>query len=134
MKNWDMREIGIFDVNFATGEQYWSIELRRILRVPDEMPAEFHLLLQHVHPDDRRALLAFAMEPLRPHCPRQCTLEHRLLDSDGAVRWVHVEAGRAFRPGSEDDVIRLIGLVIEIAWPKNPPAPSNSLRPHVTAT
>jgi len=68
MKQWDIQHIGIFDINFDTGELYWSAELRRILRVPDGMPPEFLILLQHVHPDDRRALVAFAMEPMQGRC------------------------------------------------------------------
>jgi PAS domain-containing protein len=123
MKQWDMQHIGIFDINFDTGERYWSAELRRILRVPDGMPPEFLILLQHVHPDDRPALVAFAMEPLQGHCPPHRSLEHRLLDPDGAVRWVHVEAGAAFRAGSEGDVVRVIGLVTEIAGPKTSATP-----------
>ena len=115
-----MQHIGIFDINFDTGERYWSAELRRILRVPNSAPPEFLLLLQRVHPDDQRALLAFAMEPLQGHCPRHRSFEHRLLDPDGTVRWVRVEAGVAFRAGSKRDVIRVIGLVTEIAGPKTP--------------
>ena len=118
MKQWDMRHIGIFDINFDTGEYYWSAELRHILRVPDGMPPEFLILLQHVHPDDRRALVTFAMEPLQGKCPPHRSFEHRLLDPDGTVRWVHIEAGTAFRPGSERDAVRVIGLVTEIAGPK----------------
>ena len=118
MKQWDMRHIGIFDINFDTGEYYWSAELRHILRVPDGMPPEFLILLQHVHPDDRRALVAFAMEPLQGKCPPHRSFEYRLLDPDGTVRWVHIEAGTAFRPGSERDAVRVIGLVTEIAGPK----------------
>jgi PAS domain-containing protein len=124
MKQWDMRHIGIFDINFDTGERYWSAELRRILRVPDGMPAELSIFLQHVHPDDRRAMAAFAMEPLQGKCPRHRSFEHRLLDPDGAVRWVHIEAGTAFRPGSEGDVIRVIGLVTEIGGPTTPATPA----------
>ena len=120
MKQWDMQHIGIFDINFDTGEQYWSAELRRILRVPDGLPPEFSILLQHAHPDDRRALVAFAMEPLQGQCRQHRSFEHRLLDPDGAVRWVHVEAGAAFRFGSEGDVVRVIGLVTEIAGSKTP--------------
>jgi len=117
MKQWDMQHIGIFDINFETGERYWSDELRRILRVPEDMPADLSVLLQHVHPDDRRALAAFGMEPLQGHCPQHRSSEHRLLDPDGAVRWVHIEAGIAFRAGSESDAIRVIGLVTEIPGP-----------------
>ena len=119
-----MRHIGIFDINFDTGECYWSRELRRILGVPNGAPPEFLTLLQRVHPDDRQALVAFAMEPLQEHCARHRSFEYRLLDSDGAVRWVHVEAGAAFRPGSDRDVFRVIGLVTEIAGPKLPETPA----------
>ena len=52
MKQWDMQHIGIFDINFETGERYWPDELRRILRVPEDMPADLSVLLQHVHPDE----------------------------------------------------------------------------------
>jgi PAS domain-containing protein len=123
MKQWDTQHIGIFDINFDTGERYWSAELRHILRVPNGKPAEFLILLQHVHPDDRRALVAFAMEPLQGECPQHRSFEHRLLDPDGAVRWVHIEAGTAFRPGTEHDVVRVIGLVTEITEPETPATP-----------
>jgi PAS domain-containing protein len=119
MKQWD-RHIGTFDINFDTGQQYWSAGLRRILRVPDGTHPEFLILLQRAHPNDRRALVAFAMEPLQGHCPRHRSFEHRLLDPDGTVRWVRVEAAVAFRDGSKSDVIRVIGLVTEIARPKTP--------------
>jgi PAS domain-containing protein len=118
MKDWDMQHIGIFDINLETGERYWSAEFRRILGVSNDTPAELSTLLQHVHPDDRPALVAFALEPLDGHCPPHRSFEHRLLDPDGGVRWVHIEAGTAFRPGSQGDAVRVIGLVTEIAGPK----------------
>ena len=127
MKQWDMRHIGIFDINFDSGEHYWSAELRRILRVPNGAPPEFLTLLQRVHPDDRPATVAFAMEPLQGCCPRHRSFEHRLLDPDGAVRWVHVEAGAVFRAGGKGDVIRVIGLVTQIAGPKTPATPVENL-------
>jgi PAS domain-containing protein len=126
MKQWDVRHIGTFDINFDTGQQYWSAGLRRILRVPDRTHPEFLILLQRAHPNDRRALVAFAMEPLQGHCPRHRSFEHRLLDPDGTVRWVRVEAGVAFRDGSKNDVIRVIGLVTEIARPKTPATPAQN--------
>ena len=118
MKAWDMQHIGIFDINFETGERYWSTELRRILRVSEDTPIDLSILLQHVHPDDRSALVAFALEPLDGHCPPHRSFEHRLLDPDGTVRWLHIEAGTAFRPGSDGNAIRVIGLVTEIVEPK----------------
>jgi PAS domain-containing protein len=127
MKQWDTQHTGIFDINLDTGERYWSAELRRILRVPDGVPAEFLVLLQHVHPDDRQAVTAFATEPLRGQCRQHRSFEHRLLDPDGAVRWVHVESATVFRPGSKGDAIRVIGLVMEIAGPRMPATPLESL-------
>jgi len=56
MKQWDMQHIGIFDINFDTGEHYWSAELRASCECRNGMPPEFLILLQHVHPDDRQAL------------------------------------------------------------------------------
>src|SRR5438105_1421633 len=51
-------------------------------------------------------------------CAPHRSFEHRLLDPDGTVRWVHIEAGTAFRTGSEHDAVRVIGLVTEIAGPR----------------
>jgi PAS domain-containing protein len=123
MKQWDKQNIGIFDINFDTGKRYWSAEFRRILRVSEDAPPEFLILLQRVHPDDRRAVVAFGMEPLMGHCPQHRSFDHRLLDPDGTVRWVHIEAGTAFRAGNDRDVVRVIGLVTEIAGPKVPTTP-----------
>jgi len=45
MKLWRTEEVGLFDVNFDTGEQYWSYEFRQILGVDRDVPAEFHFTL-----------------------------------------------------------------------------------------
>jgi PAS domain-containing protein len=126
MKEWDRQHIGIFDINFDTGERYWSVEFRRILRMPDDVPPEFLILLQRVHPDDRPALVAFAMAALQGDCPQHRSFEHRLLDPDGAVRWIHVEAGAVFHSDNERHVTRVIGLVTEIAGPVTPARPADN--------
>ena len=128
MKAFDSRHIGVFDINFDTGEQYWSRELRRILRLSETGAPDLSVLLERVHPEDRAAVLRFAMEPFQEKCPPHRSLEHRLLDPDGTVRWVHLETGAAFRPGSAGDVIRVIGLVIEIDRPKDPKLNGKYLR------
>jgi hypothetical protein len=56
VRHWTTDGIGLFD----TGERYWSCEMRQILRISRDTPADFHLLLQHVHPVDRRAFYAVA--------------------------------------------------------------------------
>lgn len=65
MKQFDMRHIGLFDINFDTGEQYRSCELRRILRLPETGTPDLSILLKSVDPDDRAAVLALAMQPFQ---------------------------------------------------------------------
>ena len=117
MKLWRTEEVGLFDVNFDTGEQYWSYELRHILGVERDVPAEFHLLLRCVHPEDRRAFYEIAMEPFRPDCPEHKTTEFRIVRGDSGAQWVHAERVSIFRPGTTHDVVRIVGFVVEIPEP-----------------
>lgn len=111
-------EVGLFEINFDTGARYWSYELRQILGVPHDAPADFHLLLQRVHPEDRRAFNAIAMEPFRPDCPAYRTSEFRIVQADGSVHWVHFVRMTIFRPTAAHDVVRIFGFVVEISEPR----------------
>jgi PAS fold len=117
MKLWRTEEVGLFDINFDTGEQYWSYELRHILGVERDVPAEFHLLLQCVHPEDRRAFYETAMQPFRPDCPARTISEFRIVRPDSGAQWVHAERVSIFRPGTAHDVVRIVGFVVEISRP-----------------
>ena len=117
MESWTRNEIGHFDINFETGEGYWSFELRRMLGVRHDMPPEFHLLLQRIHPDDRRAFARTAMEPFRPDCPRHSSREFRVLHDDGRVRWLSMERRTILRGDDSDEVVRIVGFVMEIDAP-----------------
>ena len=117
MKLWGTEEVGLFDINFDTGEQYWSYELRHILGVEGDVPAEFRLLLQRVHPEDRRAFYETAMQPFRPDCPAHTISEFRIVRPDSGAQWVHAERVSIFRPGTAHDVVRIVGFVVEISRP-----------------
>jgi hypothetical protein len=117
MKLWRTEEVGLFDINFDTGEQYWSYELRQILGVPRHTPAEFHLFLQHVHPEDRRAFYEIAMQVFRPDCPIHRVSEFRIVHDSGGTHWVHTERISIFRSHAPHDVVRIVGFVIEIPQP-----------------
>ena len=117
MTDWNVDEVGLFELNLDTGERYWSSELKQILGVPRETPPEFHLLLQRVHPEDRRDFCAIAMEPFRPYCPAHKTIEFRIVAGDGGVHWVHYERVTIFRENTAHDVVRVIGFVVEISEP-----------------
>jgi hypothetical protein len=91
--------------------------MRQILGIPRDTPADFHLLLQRVHPVDRRAFYAIATEPFRPYCPEHKTSEFRIVQADGSVHWVHLERVAIFRANAAHDVVRVLGFVIEISEP-----------------
>jgi PAS domain-containing protein len=118
MKTWTRNEIGLFDINFETGECYWSFELKRMLGVPDDTQAEFHLLLQRIHPDDRRGFGRTAMEPFRAYCPRHSSIEFRVVHNDGRVQWLYMVRRTVARNDDAGiDVVRILGFVIEITEP-----------------
>ncbi len=117
IKLWSTEEVGLFDINFDTGERYWSYELRHILAIPRDTPADFHLLLQRVHPEDRRAFCEIAMQVFRPDCPAHQTTEFRIVRGDGDAHWVHAERVSIFRSNAAHDVVRIVGFVVEILQP-----------------
>jgi hypothetical protein len=112
-----MNGIGFFDVNFDTGECYWSFELKRMLGVHHDVPAEFRLLLQRVHPDDRRSFCRTAMQPFRVDCPSHSSIDFRVVYDDGRVQWLHTERRAIVRKDGSKDVVRIVGFVLEISAP-----------------
>ncbi len=103
------------------GERYWSFELKRMLGVRHDVPAEFHLLLQRIHPDDRRAFCRTAMQPFRADCPRHSSIEFRVVYDDGRVQWLHTERRAIVREDDSKDVLRIVGFVLEIGAPARLP-------------
>ena len=116
-----MNEIGLFDINFDTGECYWSCELKRMLGVRHDVPAEFHLLLQCIHPDDRRAFGRNAMQSFRDDCPRHSSIEFRVVREDGRVHWLHMERRAIVREDGPKDVVRILGFALEVCAPAGLP-------------
>jgi PAS domain-containing protein len=110
-------DIGIFDINFDTGERAWSHELRELFGIPRSAPPDFQLILQRVHPEDRRAFNAIAMEPFRPDCPARKTSQFRIVWDDGSVHWMHLVRMTIFREEGAHDPVRVLGFVVEISGP-----------------
>jgi PAS domain-containing protein len=117
MKSWTGNEIGLFDINFDTGESYWSFELKRMLGIHHDAQAEFHLLLRCIHPDDRRAFGRSAMQAFRADCPRRSSIEFRVVHDDSRVRWLHMERRAIVRTDGSDEVVRIVGFALEITAP-----------------
>lgn len=117
MKSWTRNEVGLFDINFDTGECYWSFELRRMLGVRHDARAEFQLLLRCIHPDDRRPFGRSAMQVFRMDCPRHSSVEFRVVHTDGRVQWLHMERRAIVREDDSEDVVRIVGFALEIGAP-----------------
>jgi hypothetical protein len=113
----EKREIGIFDINFDTGERTWSYELKELFGIPREATPDFQLVLQRVHPEDRRAFNATALEPFRPDCPPRKTSQFRIVRPDGSVHWLQLVRMTIFRDGAAHDAVRVLGYVVEISGP-----------------
>src|SRR5436309_2698723 len=95
-KRWDLGEIGIFEVNFESGVVYWSREMRRMLDINLDTPAEFDLLLRRIHPEDRRAFVAMVARTFQPDCPRYSVVELRIFGPADETQRVHIEVARVF--------------------------------------
>ena len=116
-------EIGIFDINFDTGERAWSYGLKELFGIPRNAPPDFQLILERVHPEDRRAFNAIALEPFRPDCPARRTSQFRIVRTDGSVHWMHLVRVTIFREDAAHDAVRVLGFIVEISGPTGPRRP-----------
>ncbi|HEV3393687.1 MAG TPA: hypothetical protein VG103_09305 [Chthoniobacterales bacterium] len=115
--------IGVFDINFDTGEWCWSYELKDLFDIPREARLDFQTVLERVHPEDRRAFNALSVEPFRPDCPARTTSQFRVVLADGSVRWLHFVRMTLFRENAAHDAVRVFGFVVEIPEPTGGPRP-----------
>jgi PAS domain S-box-containing protein len=104
--------LGSFEYDAATGATVWSEEEYRIYGLdPDEPSPPYDLMLaQSIHPDDADLLhetFANAMESGATY-----ELEHRIVQPDGAVRWVYDRAYPYLDEGGR--LLRYVGATLDI--------------------
>jgi PAS domain S-box-containing protein len=106
--------IGLWDWNLASGEVYWSPNLRSLLGVPHDMQPTSQSLLDLVHPDDADAARTAADAAMRgDHGLDQ---EFRIVRPDGREVWI---ASRGEVMTSADGARhRLIGVNYDISTRK----------------
>ena len=80
--------VGSWRWDIAADEIHWSDELYRIFGLaPDAFEPTYENYLRHIHPDDREvvdAVVTQAVEQLASY-----EVNHRVLQADGTVRYVH---------------------------------------------
>ena len=114
MKDSNNNKVGILDINYDIGRAYWGPQLRDLLGVAREVPADLNLLQNLVHPDDRRAVESIRAKTLRSGCPARQEVEFRIVDAAGEVRWLCAEVRVEFRATGSHDVVRVGAVVIDV--------------------
>jgi PAS domain S-box-containing protein len=108
---------GSYAYDFATGQGYWSPELKALFGLgPDEpLLLDADLVPLAVHPDDRPTFLAAVAAANDPCGNGALTLEYRILRPEGSVRWLRIHGMTTFAgQGARGRPIRAVGAAIDI--------------------
>lgn len=105
-----LAHVGSWELNLINSVLTWSDEIFRIFEIdPQKFGATYEAFLNVIHPDDREAVNSAYTNSLKNKIPY--TIDHRLLFSDGRIKYVH-EQCETFYDG--DNPIRSIGTVQDI--------------------
>lgn len=104
--------VGVFEIDFRSGERYWSGELRRQfgLRSDDAIPDTKQLDLRMIHPDDRDVVQR-AYDYAFEH-KQTCRVDHRVIQPGGNVVWLQLQADIDY--DEQGTAVRAIGTTVDI--------------------
>ncbi|HUG60709.1 MAG TPA: PAS domain-containing protein, partial [Methylomirabilota bacterium] len=105
-------DLGIWEVDFDTGEQRWSPELRRILGIDPDTPASSAVLFDRIHPDDRDRLTSACSNPTAVETESFGEAVRIVRGDDHATRWILLQ-GRTVL-GAAGHPSRRIGTVQDV--------------------
>ena len=106
--------IGIFDHDHATDVHYWSTRQRAMYGWPDDEPITVPRFLERLYPDDREAIAAGIRRAHDPAGDGAFDVEHRIIRSDGQVRWIATRSITLFAgEGAERRPVRTIGASVD---------------------
>jgi PAS domain S-box-containing protein len=112
-------DIGAFDHDHLSGKIEWSPECRKIFGWPDD---ENLTLLQWIDliPMEEREVIASAIRAAHdPSSDGIYEVEHRIINSEGKVRWVRIKSQTFFRGvGVNRGPLRTVGAMIDITASK----------------
>lgn len=90
-----LAQLGSWELDLVSGALHWSAEIYRIFEIdPLRFGATYEAFLNAIHPDDREAVNAAYTNSLATRAPYRIT--HRLLLSDGRVKWVEERCESVF--------------------------------------
>jgi diguanylate cyclase (GGDEF)-like protein/PAS domain S-box-containing protein len=81
-------QLGSWTLDLTAGRLIWSDEIFRLFEIdPNQFSANYEAFLNAIHPQDREAVNQAYTSSLESRAPYEIT--HRLLMSDGRIKWVH---------------------------------------------
>lgn len=108
-------QIGIFDHDHLSDTIYWSPELRAIFGWGPDEPKGLADFIEQLHPEDHARIVAAVHRAHDPKGDGLYDVEHRILRSDGRVRWLSTRSQTLFTgEGAERRPARTVGAVLDI--------------------
>lgn len=108
----DAAKVGTWDMDVRTKVGWWSETFDEIFGFPEGTLQQHHdTFLQFVHPEDREMVNARVMRTAHG-LEDSFYIEHRIVRSDGTVRWVRAQ-GRLMRDANGEPV-NMTGTVMDI--------------------
>jgi diguanylate cyclase (GGDEF)-like protein/PAS domain S-box-containing protein len=102
--------VGFFDWDVTHDEQMWSNTAKQLLGLSPDSPANFTVLMDAVHLEDRESLRR-VIASVTPQNP-EFIHEHRASWRDGTVQWIWIK-GRGFFD-QEERLVKISGIAMDI--------------------
>ncbi|MCC2669200.1 MAG: hypothetical protein K0Q72_1671, partial [Armatimonadetes bacterium] len=115
----DATGLGTYDWDLTSGTLRWDARARAILGVGPEETPSLDLHYGRLHPDDRPRIAAARQAALAPQGDGAFRTEYRVMQPNGAVRWVASEGRVAFEgAGADRRPVRFIGTLLDVTESK----------------
>ncbi len=107
-----MAHIGSWELDIVNNVLIWSDEIYRMFEIdPKKFGATYEAFLNAIHPDDREAVNFAYTNSLKTRIAYN--IDHRLLFSDGRVKYVHEQCETLYDP--DGNPLRSVGSVQDIS-------------------
>ena len=114
----DSAQLGWWQYDLASGKVHWDERSKAIYGVGEEQLG-YEQMVALSHPDDRAQLAAAIQTAVDPRAPAALSLEHRVVQADGSVRWVVSKAQASFAgQGTDRHAVELVGTLADITATK----------------
>lgn len=110
-------DLGVWDVDVATGHMHWSARVREIFGVSMDAPLTMDDFYAGLHPDDRTHVKELIGRVLDPKVRATYDAEYRVLQPSGEIRWAAATGMAYFEPTGrtgEERAVRFIGILMDV--------------------